>query len=116
MPRTPSIVPDTFEQSVYIVLDDFGELLGRAWRETDETRTDRASLIRDLLEGQYDASTRIVAFNTAEGWARDVTGEIANEVAQLMDREEASESLKDFVAEHASAGRMRQFWLPGFAK
>jgi hypothetical protein len=32
------------------MLEDFGQL-GRAWRETDESATDRQTLIRDLVEG-----------------------------------------------------------------
>jgi hypothetical protein len=31
---TPSIVPNIDDQSVYLVVDDFGRN-GRAWRETD---------------------------------------------------------------------------------
>jgi hypothetical protein len=38
--------------------------------------TDRATLIRHLLEGQYSPPIRIVAFNTAEGWSRDVSDEM----------------------------------------
>jgi len=60
-------VPQEANQDTYLVLDDFGGRLGRAWRETDEEDTDRETLIRDLMEGQYSHPTRIVAFNTAEG-------------------------------------------------
>jgi hypothetical protein len=35
-------------------------------RETDEADTDRTTLIRHLLEGQYSSPVRVVAFNTAE--------------------------------------------------
>ena len=38
------------------------------------------TLIRDLMEDQYSQPTRIVAFNTAEGWSRDVTLDIADEL------------------------------------
>jgi hypothetical protein len=72
----PSIVP---EDDIYIVLDDFGPL-GRAWRETDEAGANRAPLVRNLLDWQYEDPVRIVAFNTAEGWSRDVTVEIADGV------------------------------------
>ena len=48
------------------LLDQFGQRLGRAWRETDEADTDFEALIRDLLEGQYNNPVRVVAFNTAE--------------------------------------------------
>jgi hypothetical protein len=69
---SPSIAPNGLERDVYLVLDDFG-CLGRAWRETDEAGASRPALVRNLLEGQYENPVRIVAFNTAEGWSRDVT-------------------------------------------
>ena len=50
MPRSPSIVPDDTNRDVYLVLDDFGRL-GRAWSETDEAGTSRATLVRNLLDG-----------------------------------------------------------------
>jgi hypothetical protein len=82
MRTSPSIVPDTLDRDVYLVLDDFGERIGCSWCETDEADTDRATLIRHLLEGQYSSPVRIVAFNTAEGWSRDASDEIAAEFAQ----------------------------------
>jgi hypothetical protein len=39
-------------------------------------RDNRPTLIRNLLEGQYEELVRIVAFNTAQGWSRDVTVDI----------------------------------------
>ncbi len=33
-----------------------------------------------VLDGQYNFPIRIVAFNTTEGWSRDVTVEIAEEL------------------------------------
>jgi hypothetical protein len=33
------------------------------------------------MEGQYSNPVRVIAFNTAEGWSRDVSGEIADEIA-----------------------------------
>jgi hypothetical protein len=77
MPRSPSIVPDDTNRDVYLVLDDFGRL-GRAWRETDEAGANRATLVRNLLDEQYEDPVRIVAFNTAQGWSRDVTVDIAD--------------------------------------
>ena len=76
MRSSPSIIPDDADRDIYLVLDDFGQL-GRAWRETDERAADRDVLIRDLLDGQYRNPVRIAAFNTTEGWSRDVTEEIA---------------------------------------
>ena len=76
MRPSPSIIPDDADRDIYLVLDDFGKV-GRAWRETDERAADRDALIRDLLDGQYRDPVRIVAFNTVEGWSRDLTEEIA---------------------------------------
>jgi hypothetical protein len=53
-----------------LVLDDLGRL-GRVWRETAEQDANHETLIRDLLDDQYSHPTRIVAFNSTEGWSRD---------------------------------------------
>ena len=79
MRTSPSIVPHEADQDTYLVLEDFGPL-GRAWCETDEGCTDRETLIRELLAGEYNHPVRIVAFNTTEGWSRDVTVDIADEL------------------------------------
>jgi len=79
MRTSPSIVPQRADQDTYLVLEDFGRL-GCAWRETDADDADRETLIRDLVEGQYSHPVRIVAFNTAEGWARDVTMDVVDEL------------------------------------
>ena len=44
---------------------------GRSWRETDEERTDRETVITDLMDGQYSNPVRVVASKTAEGSSRD---------------------------------------------
>jgi hypothetical protein len=94
--RSPSIVPG-FSTDVYLVLDDFRDL-GRVYRETEET-ADRCTIIRNLKEGQYNNPVRIVAFNTFEGWARDVTTEIAQEIKDQAERsvEELSPGLEAFI-------------------
>ena len=100
MRTSPSIVPGG-EKDIYLVLDDFGRL-GRAWRETDEAGTNRATLIRHLLKGQYSSPVRIVAFNPAEGRSRDMTDDIAAELAQACaDRGETPVSIADFIDDHA---------------
>lgn len=94
MPPSPSLVPS---DDVYIVLDDFGAL-GKSWRETDHDGADRQMLIRNLLEGQYEAPVCIVAFNIAEGWCRDATAEIADEVRRrYIEYDEAPDSLLRFL-------------------
>ena len=56
--HSPSIVPDALDRDVYLVLDNFGDRLGWAWPETDVAHTDRATMIRHLLEGQYSSPVR----------------------------------------------------------
>jgi hypothetical protein len=112
MRRSPSIVPDADDRDVYLVLDDLGDRLGRAWREADEA-TSRADVVRALLEGQYAAPARVIAFNTAEGWARDVSEDIADALAQICTKEDEDipGGLEDFVERHGS-GRPVQLPLP----
>jgi hypothetical protein len=84
--------------TIYLVLDDFGEL-GRAYRETDAAQADLKTVVADLLSGQYRHPLRVVAFNTAEGWARDVSADIARKVLtralELDDKLPAA--VRDFV-------------------
>jgi hypothetical protein len=58
--------------TVHILLNDFGPL-GSAYVETDEAEADEATIVENILGGQYSHPVRVVAFNTAEGWSRDVT-------------------------------------------
>ena len=113
MRRSPSIVPDPDDHDIYLVLNDFGGKLGRAWPETDGERTDRETVIADLLQGQYSYPARIVAFNTAEGWSRDVSEEISDEIGQRLATVEcdAPPSLEGFIERHGS-GRPVQLPLP----
>jgi hypothetical protein len=82
MRHSPSTVPSGGGDT-YLVLDDLGRL-GRVWRETIDQDANLETLIRDLFDDQYSRPTRIVAFNTAEGWSRDVTSAVAEEYANGM--------------------------------
>ena len=105
MRRSPSIVPQSDDHDVYLVLDDFGRL-GRAWRETDAEQTDRETIITDLVDGQYSKPVRVVAFNTAEGWSRDVSEDIADEIARRcsMNGFDVPPFLEVFVDRHCGIG------------
>jgi hypothetical protein len=98
--RAPSLVPQC-DVTVHIVLDDFGNV-GRAYRETDEEDTTIASVIDDLLTGQFNNPVRVIAFNTAEGWSRDVSEDIAWELLSRVQREgkPLSASTRGFVEFH----------------
>jgi hypothetical protein len=65
---TPSIVPGRYDQTVYMVADDFGRV-GRAWREADYDGTDLETVIQDMLSGHNPI--RIIAFNTAQRWSEE---------------------------------------------
>ena len=69
------------------MLDDFGERLGRAYVETDEGKADEATIVESILSGEYSCPVRVIAFNTAEGWARDVTEDVARAVLSRADSE-----------------------------
>jgi len=79
---TPDLVPH-LNGTVHIVLDDFGKA-GRVYRETSEADTTLESVIDDLLTGQFNNPVRVVAFNTSQGWSRDVAEDIAREVLRRV--------------------------------
>jgi hypothetical protein len=97
--QSPSIVPPANDQDVYLVLDDFRDWHVQVWRETDVEDTDLDTLIEDLLDGQYSNPVRIVAFNTAEGWSRDVSEEVAQILSQRCaeQRRDLAFSVQEFV-------------------
>jgi hypothetical protein len=85
----PSIVPEDADRDVFL------------WRETDETESERATLLQNMLEGQYENPVRIVAFNTAKGWSRDVTEDIAYELRKLRGQVgETPSAPEDFLDDH----------------
>ena len=84
--------------TVHVVLDDFGPL-GRAYVETDEVDADEETIIENILTGQYSHPLRVVAFNAAEGWARDVTEDIARAVLSRASADQRSigKASQDFL-------------------
>jgi hypothetical protein len=110
MRSSPSIVPGA-DRPTYLVLDHFQS--GDAWRETDEDSTDLETLLRLLMAGQYSNPVRIVSFDTGEGWSRDVSEEVAEELLQrCASRGEVPPSLEDFLDRHRPRQYPRQLKLP----
>ena len=95
---TPPLAPKlTDDVTVYLVLNDFGAL-GRAYVETDEANASERDVISNIGRGQYSKPIRVVAFNTAEGWSRDVTEDIAQALLERDASEgDLSEPAKRFV-------------------
>lgn len=108
---TPSIVPNDDDQTAYIVVDDFGPI-GRSYRETDVGRADLEAVIMDMLEGQYNDPVRVVGFNTVEGWSKDVSANVAQEIRYRCDFQmrDVPFYLEDFVERYE--GRYRDVQLP----
>ena len=98
----PSVVPDGADQTVYLVVDDFSRH-GRVFRETEVERTDLETVITDLVSGQYNDPVRVVAFNTAERWAEDVSEDVAREIRRRADlaNEDLSSAVEAFVERHS---------------
>jgi len=75
------VLESSDDVTVYLVLNDHGEH-GIAYVETEPAKADLESTIQNFLTGQYGNALRVVAFNTAEGWSRDVSEDIAQELLQ----------------------------------
>jgi hypothetical protein len=100
-------LPDN-DVTAYLVIEDFGQL-GRAFLETDLAEADREAIVRNFLSGQYGNALRVIALNTAEGWSRDVSEEIAFDVLdQAFDADVAlTEGTKRFIDRHVTPGEKR---------
>jgi hypothetical protein len=103
---TPSIVPGDEDRDVCLVVSDFGRR-GRAYCETDVEATDLETIIQDLLDGQYSNPVRVVSFNTAEGWSRDISADVAEELRRRFELEarQIRPILAGFFARHEAAPR-----------
>jgi hypothetical protein len=100
MRRSLTIVRNPEDRDTYLVLDSLGEI-GLGWRETNEADTEHEALVKDLLDGQYEDPVRIVVFNVAEGWSRDVTDDVADELRErCTDLDETPVYLEDFLERH----------------
>jgi hypothetical protein len=109
MPRTgwtPSLVPYGANQTVYLVIDRFAGL-GAVYRETEVERADLETIISDLMSGQFNDPVRVVAFNTLEHWAQDVSKDVALEVQSRcdIDGHDVPEALEDFVDSYVGPDR-----------
>jgi hypothetical protein len=64
---------------------------------------------RNFLSGQYSNALRVIAFNTAEGWSRDVSEDIAGEVLEraVNAEDNLGEDTKRFIDRHMGPGEKR---------
>jgi hypothetical protein len=102
----PSIVPNGHDQTVYLVVNNFGKL-GTAFAETDVGEADLETSITDLMSGQYGEPLRVVALNITEHWAEDASEDVAREIMRRLDLtgHELPLSIQAFVDSHLGGDR-----------
>ncbi|SRR6266478_781086 len=102
----PSIVPSGHDQTLYLVVNNFGNL-GTAFPETDVDKADLETIIGDLMSGQYSDPVRVIAFNTAEQWSEDTSEDVAREILRRLDLagNEPPSSIQAFVDSHLGPDR-----------
>jgi hypothetical protein len=89
------------DETTFLVVDGLGALAS-GYRETEIERADLEAVISDLMTGQFSNPVRVVAFNTLEHWAKDVSADIAEEIQTRCDIDgvEVPEHIRDFVESH----------------
>jgi hypothetical protein len=104
--RAPTYAED--DVTAYIVVEDFGHL-GRAFRETDLAEADLGTIVRNMISGEYRDPLRAIAFDTVEGWSRDVSEEIAYDVLDRAYDAHTTLSVgaKRFIDRHVTPGVKR---------
>jgi hypothetical protein len=100
--RVMSPASFTPEQDLHFVLCDFGRS-GQAYVETDPTQADASTIVRNLLQGQYDRPVRVLALNVEEGWVRDVSEIIAAKVHDVarFEEQDLTAGTRAFVEAHS---------------
>jgi hypothetical protein len=83
--KSPAIVPYGADQTVYLVVDSFGEKGGRVYREAEFECADLESAIGDLLAGRFNNPVRLIAYNTLEHWTEDISAQVAVEIQSRCD-------------------------------
>ena len=104
---SPTVVPYGADETVYVVVDRFAA--GRdIYREAELERTDLETIIDDLMSGQFNDPVRVIAFNTLEHWARDISAEVAGEIqirGTGWNQDIIAEHVGDFVRRHTAPTR-----------
>jgi hypothetical protein len=94
--RTPLAPLGDADVTVHVVLNDFG-LSGIAYVETEATEADEATIVKNILTGEYSCPIGVIAFNAVEGWARNVTEDIAYKVLRRCESGHVGKVAQEFL-------------------
>jgi hypothetical protein len=96
--RSPNLAPA--HDAVHLVLCDYGEL-GLAYAETEPVSSVR-DVVENIVSGEYNHPVEVVAFNLPEGWARDVSEDIAGLVVERARSQERklAPGVRAFIEKH----------------
>ena len=78
---SPPVADDeSTDLAIYIVLDEVGQGHKCIYRETEEAEANKKSIVENIIRGVYSRPVRVIAFDLARGWARDVSADVASAV------------------------------------
>ena len=99
-------VPYGADETIYLVVDRFGRADGPD-RETEVERPNIETIVAELMAGRFNDPIRVIAFNTLEHWAKDISAEIAAEIRIRcdIDGEAMPEYIRDFATNSAGPPR-----------
>lgn len=97
------------DHMAYIVL--VAHRSGEYLPEQNVSALDRATVVKDIADGQYEGLTQVIEINPVEGTCRDVTEDIAFEVSALWSRdgEPLSDWQRDFIEQTIGLAAARAF-------
>ena len=101
-------MPYGADETIYVVVDRSGRRDG-VDREIEVERPDIETIMAELMSGRFNDPIRVIAFNTLEHWAKDISAEIAAEIRVRCDieGEQIPEYIRDFAAGFPESPRSR---------
>ena len=101
-------VPYGADETVFLVIDLMVRQ-GGILRETRVERTDIETIIAELMSGRFNEPVRVIAFNTLDHWADDISAQIAAEIEARCDIEGTGlpEHIRDFVVSATGPARSK---------
>ncbi len=102
MTWSPQMVPYGADQTIFLVVEARGP--EHSARPDATERADLETVIADLMSGRFDNPIGILAFNTLEHWADDLSKDVALEIQCRCDIEgdNIPDCLVDFVGDSIS--------------